>query len=828
MPLEIGNDVVPLDSDKGPVDPSSEFSIGTVDQGQYDINMRTGMPIPKAPMSYAETQIKNMYGDRFSEDSIISGLDDLELGFKLGMSQTSGKKKEILQDLYGPQADLKTYTFSDGSSMEIATKDGKTWHSTSTLYDYVEDLPETAASLATGFATGGAGLATRVIAPALSAGLAEYASEKFLSKYFEQGRKDPVESAKTAFFMDLLGGTVGETVISPIISRTVGVMGSPGAKRAMDAAEAEGLPLPTVGQITENSISMKQYKQWLNINHKSAANALERYEAMRGKLNEMIDTYGLGMFSDTELRTLTDFAAYEIDDTIRLLRTGSTPIGEVMPRLVDALDVFNKTASNSKNQLYRDAFDAAIADGVEFDILPLKNAIADVEKGVPLPGKSGDPVRFLTPNAELSSIINNIKEVSDSLVLHSPDGVDVGSLEQLNTIRRTLSEFAWDNAGDNQGRLATQLLDSIDDIMSKPSYVATVVPGKKPAYQEAWKEAQAANAAWKSIMEIKKISQLNKADLSSYQSYVLNLVKPGNGPLVELMDEMFKGTPGAMDAVKTAYVDHLVKNPNIVAKTIESLKQNDPRLLNKIIDPDDQKTLLNYAELKARYDSSWFAKQAEKRALNEGERAMTIFEGGESAIAQNIDDYLKWGGPNAEEALQAAFLQKMLDASETEVSTLLGSRVVDAGTFVSMLDDNESIINKIFSGKAKERLYNLYNYGLKIKDTAVRIPARKGQVGASDSGTSLMTAQAGAAVSKAPTTLERSGVGGLVGQLFSIFGSPRLMAAILNFDGTLPSGVTTIGEPTLLAVKNMVRVLPDLLVEDEEYTSEDTVVAPTP
>lgn len=797
----------------------SQYEVGS------SINMKTGMPVPSPPMSYAKQQLKQSYGDRFSDESIISGTKDLKLGFKFGLAQTTDKKREIIKELYGDSAEVKNYTFPDGTSVEIATKDGKTWHETAGLYDYAKDVPEIAASLGIGVATGGSGLGVRLFGPAIGAGLASFASESFLKSTFEESRTSPLTSARNAFFLDLAGGAAGELVLGPLVSRTVGVLGSPGAKSATEAAKRQGLPQLTGGQLTENAITQKQYKQWLNINDKAAANALERYEALRGKLTEMVDTYGLGMFSDSEVRAMADFASYEIADSIKTLSTGASPIGEVLPRLQDALNVFNKSASKTKNDLYRKAFDIAVKDGVEFDIGPVKKAIGEIEKGVPLPGVEGEPVRFLTPNTELSGIINKIKEVADDLTLHSPDGAEIGSLEQLNTIRRTLSDFAWNEKGSNQGRLATQVLDSVDEVFGNPSYVPVIVPGKKPPYMTAWEEAQAANAAWKSVNEIRKISNLNNADLSSYQSYVVNLVKPGNGPLVELMDKMFKGTPNAMEDVRTAYIDHLVNNPTKIVSTLEGLEKNDPRLLQAMIPNKADRTILkDFAEKKAALDASWVSKQAEKKALSEGDRALTLFEGGEATVAKNIDDYLKYGGPNAKEALQTAFLNKIIQESETEVSTLLGKRVVDADAFAKVVDDNESTVDLLFDAKGKERLKDLYNYALKIKETGVRVPARRGQRGGGDTGTSLMTAAAAGTISKLPTTVEKSGPAGAVYKLFEIFGGPRLMAAILNFDGTLPSGISAVGEPTLRSIKIATRVIPHLMAQDEAYQDQEPFV----
>lgn len=856
-PDEIEGHSAVVESDIPILEPTETVPAKKLQPGSFEARRGLGLPEPEIPR--AKQKIMQRFGSAYEDTSIVDGVKDIELGWKLGWAQTPDKKNRVIKELYGDQAEVKFFDFGEGNTIEIATKDGKTWRNTEGLYDYMKDLPETAASLAAGYATGGMGLVGRIAVPAISAGLAELGSETWFKKYYEPERSDPYQAAVSAAFMDALGGTIGEVAISPLIRRTIGVKGSAGAEAARKAAERMNLPMLTGGQYTENVILQMQYKQWQNLSEKSAAAALKRFEGMRDSLGRMVDEHGLGAFSAPEIAALAEFASYEIDDVLKTLSTGGTPIGVVLPKLQDALKVFNKAASARKNDLYKEAFDVAVRDGVELDFSAVKSVFDEIEKGVPVVGRErvvgtgsgglegstalarpgevpavdipyeileeGSPVRYLTPSAELSQMIEKARGVADVISQHNPDGSVIGSLEQMNAIRRSFSEFAWENAGNNQGRLATQVVDAIDSSMSKP------VAGASKDYLEAFKLAQEAHGAWRSIMEIKNISKLSDADLSSYQNYIVNLMKPGNGPLVELMDTMFKGTPGAMDAVRAAFIDHLVSTPATIGKTLETFKKKDPRLLNMVLpNPSDRKILENYASTMERYQKSWFSKQAERAALSEGDRALTLFEGNKATIAQNIDDYLKWGGPNAKEAVQTAFLHRMLKAAETEPSTVTGSRVIDADKFVSELDKNMDIVDRLFDKKAKERLMDLYNYGLKIKSTGVRVPALAGQ-GGSDTGTSLMAGAAAGSVAEIPATAERRGVVDAARQLFSIFVSPRVMAAVLNFDGPVAASRLSGGieENTLRSIVNVVRVLPDIMTNDAvNYTSHEDLAPLVP
>ena len=829
------------DSEEVPIPVGSDVS--TI-RAPGDIETRRKLGISDSPsLSFGEQEIMRTYGDKYSSESIVDSSSDLKLAFKWGMAQTADKKRRIIKELYGEQADVKFHDFGPQGTFEIGTKDGENWRPTAGLYDYIKDAPETAASIGMGILTRNAGFGTRLIAPSLSAGGTEFLTEKYLQDNWEPERAHPVQSALWVAAFDLGGGAAGEGV-SALTGRILGRYNSPGAQAAREAADAEGLPRPTRGQTTENSLVMDAYKQWQLINEKSAAEGLKRFQALGDKLHEMVDKYGLEGFSPGELVAASQKSAFDIADSVRKLGTGTAPLAQIMPTLQSALNTFHKTSRARSDQLYEQAFKTAVSDGVEFNLWPVKSTIKKIKQGVPIETadfarykriqadidngldvplaerefvenfkKSDAYERYLTPDSTLGSMIGKVNELTSILKTHGPDGVDVSALEQLAAIRRGFSEYAWEKAGTNQGRLASEVLESLD------ASLATPVAGASTAYKSAFDAAQQSHSLWKAVKEIKSVSKLSDADLSTYQNYVANLVRPGNSALIDLMDGMFKSQPHVMQNFKSVYVDSLLRDPASIVSKLDNFSKTDPAMLNKMIDPADQKVLRDYAETKARFDDSWISKQADKEYAANADRAVALFNGGKDTVFKNVKEFIEFGGPRAREHAKAGFLQSLLESSETEGSTLLGGRIVDGDAFIKILDQNESLVKYLFTKEELKRLRNLENYALKVRDTVQRVPPRKTGSGSADSaGTSIMTAARGADILDLPTDVSNKGVTGPVKTLFRTFLAPRVMNFILGFDKPVANAASVVGDKSLIAIRNAVRVLPNIIADDVNHS----------
>jgi len=792
----------------------------------------------------SEKRVREKFGKAYSEESFISKPGDFLLTSRIGYNDSAEGKLKALRSVY-PEGDYKLYDMGEDGKVEMISKDGKTWNKlggASTILSSIFNLENVGGLL--GGPAADAGLIWKVAKPAVGAALGAFADQK-VKELYDPDALDPYEQATASAVTNVLLGGVLEGVLAPLARRGGFIKGSPGAEQALDAAEEfsiktdKGSVKPLVpltkGQATDNKILQGTYKQVQNMYTTSREAALKRYESLGTALKGWIDENGLTSFSKPELDALSIHAAYQIDDKLRLLSRGKTPFGHIVGELQDALDIYNTTAAKSKNSAYQEAFDRATTDKVELDFSNVKNILDEVEKGVPvvtpaspsaggfgeLGSSEGDPNRYLTPDAKLRRLIAKARKNSDVLSVHNPDGNYVGALEQMNAVRREFSQFAWENAGSNQGRLAGKVLDSIDESIANP------IAGMSDGYKEAFKKAQQQHGQWKAILSIRAMSNLERADPSTYQNYVTSLVKPGNGPLLELMDTMFKGTPGAMDAVRNTYIDFLTNTPSSVAKTLDNLQSKDPRLMQVLFpNKSDIGVIKTFAKDKLKLESSWFVQQTDLEMLTEGQRALDMLQGDTNAVANQVGDYLKFAGPNGKQAVQTAMLHKLLHASETESASLLGNPVVDADMFTSQIEKNRDLISLIFSPEEAKRLAHLENYALKIKETAVGVPSLKGRSGG-DSGTSLQVASVGAKVGAAPGNIEKRGLIAAGKDLFTTFASPWLATRLLSLDSPVRrsatgQGSTRMSVESLQAIINYSRVASNAYIDAQSRHQDDS------
>ena len=819
--------------------PANEWE-GTNNQtpGNLQYNQAFGIFNPDDP---ATIRLKAKLGPAYDPSGFVAAPGDVYLAAKMGYADSLDKKQEEFKKAY-PQGDYQVYDFGDDGKKALVTKDGKTWNN-------FNPLPELPGSFPYGEVAGGllfapsaeAGIIRKVGQMAAGSALGKGAEElgaKALG-YYESERDPVLTKMSESFATNAAFGALTEGVIGPFLRRTIGVKGTPGAEKAATSAAELGLEPLTRGQYTSSGLLQASYAQYQNYVIQSRAEALKRFQSLGDNLHDFVNQYGIDNFGSSQLQALRQASGDQIDKTLIGLSKGKTRFDEVLPGLKNALNTFNSSASALKNKAYEDAFDTANTDMVSLDFKRVNDAFDEIEKGVPVVSKSpadtgisdamgavgvgeGPPVRYLTPEAELQAKIDKARNVSNVLYPHNPDGNYVSALQQMNAIRRDFSQFAWDNAGSIQGQKAEDVLKAIDDSIAHP------VAGETPDYKAAYKAAQDAHAAWRAALEIKKVSALNESDVGTYQAYIANLMKPGNGPVLELMDKMFKGTPKAMDDIRSTFVDQLTTNPGALGDTLDNLAKKDPAMLKMIFPNEaDIPILKKFGEEKNRLDSSWFVKQADSEYVSEGQRVLGMLAGKPEEVGKRLADYIHFAGPDGKLAIQSALIEKLRDESETIATDELGSSVVSATPFVAAVNKYRPLIEQVFSPDAITRLNHLENYALKIRETAVGVPevASSMESSAGDMGTSLAVASQAGKLTRGIATAEKS-KGGMVSGIahvvkdlvFSSHISPRVVAAIVGFDkpvgvGGKEMGRMAITEDRLQAIKNYLKVAPSILLD---------------
>jgi hypothetical protein len=809
-----------------------------------------GQLMEEPGMSNGKKRLATSLGGAYVDEDFVDEAGDLFLTFKLGKAETEGKMREIVQSKY-PEGDIKKFDLGEDGEYYVATKDGKTWKNVSDLSKISSDVVSgaTAGALMVGGGPGAAPLVA-IGKAALGAGLGSLTENMALKGFWEPERSPAAYFAMQEAALSITGDTVGRYALSPVARRIFGTKGSPGADAAVEATRSveeggAGLMPITGGQFTESLTVKPAYRQSQIYSLKSREEAMKRFKSLRddGLLKWIEeDPKRLEAFSKDELSAMVEEASFRIDRGLADLSTGTTPRGATLSALQTSLDVFNKGTSKLTADKYQDAFDRAVIDDVAIDTRGIKRALDNIELGTPvktdvkkpsgavsdaigtaggLPAEEMIPERYLTPNAELQTQIDKFRNVSDILTTINPDGDYIGSLQQLNAVRRGFSEIAWKNAGTNQGRLAVEVLDAIDEAIANP------VSGFSKDYQKLFTEAQGAYGTWKTVKELKAISKLNEADPSTYATYVDYLSKPGMGPIAEIMQGMFKSDPKAMESVRSTFVSNLVRNPKEAAKTIKELERDDPRLINVLMpNPADRKILTKAADDLDKLNSSWMVKAKEMSDLSLAAKAVDFYKAPKEEVFTRVEDFIKYGGPNAKGALQTGFVQYLLDMSETGVATELGDRLVSADAVRKLVDSNQEIIKKIFDNpKAAERLKHVYNYANKIKDTGVNLPSTvaSGMKSSNDMGSSLMAASQGSNILGAAEDVPKKGIVKATIDIFAPYLSSGIVARIINLDGPITSDRLGKGvsEKTYESLLNLSRAAPVVWSQAQDKVEGD-------
>lgn len=800
-------------------------------------------------MEPGKKRLASSLGSAYTDEDFVDAPGDLYLTFKFGKAETEGKMREVLKNKY-PEGDIRKFDLGEDGEYYVATKDGKTWKNVSTLSKLSADVFSGASAGALLLGAGAGASPVMALGKAAFGAALGSLTENMALKYWEPERKSASDYAMQDAFMSIVGDTVGRYAISPIVRRTVGSLGTPGAEAAVNASRpvnegGAGLMPITGGQFTDNLTLQPAYRQAQTFNTESRITAMKRFKSLKddgllGWINE--DPQRLNAFSKDELAAMVENASYNIDNSLVKLSSGTSPRGSELTTLKTSLDVFNKGASKLNSIKYQEAFDRAVIDEVALDTRGIKRALDNIELGTPvktdkmrdagavsdaigtaggMPVEEMVPERYLTPNAELKRLIKKFRNTSDILTTINPDGDYIGSLQQLNAVRRGFSEFAWENAENNQGRLAVEVLDAIDEAIANP------VSGYSKDYANLFKGAQESYGTWKAVKELKAISKLSAADIDTYKTYVDYLAKPGMGPVAEVMQNMFKDDPAAMESVRSTFVSSLVKNPGSARKVIKNLETEDPRLLNVLIpEVSNRKAIVKAAEDYDRLNSSWAVKAKEMSDLSIAAKAVDFYKAPKEELFTRVEDFLKYGGEGGKESLQVGFIQYLLDSSITQTAPEIGEPLVSAAVISRLVDSNREIVDKIFDNpNAAQRLKSVYDYAIKIQDTGVNIPATvaSGGTASSDFGTSLAAASQGSKILGGAGDITKKGPIKTAIGIFEPYLSAGVIAKIINLDGPVASERLGkgISEKAYSHLLNLSRVAPVILLQAQDSVQAD-------
>jgi hypothetical protein len=500
--------------------------------------------------------------------------------------------------------------------------------------------------------------------------------------------------------LPIAGGKVRQILTDDTGGSFLAVKAGERSLAAQEAAERLGLPLFGAAQLaTDNKLIQAAFTQTAGTSSIPGRllNNQERklYERLQQKAASNFDS-----FTANELSTYTklqqDDLAQQVYQIVANKFGGKLPEGMTLEAIEQNIRTSAARLQTSHNELideaYKKAFNASDAEGVVFDLSPVKEVARALQLGtqtrtVPKGGRTdtGIPLdqkgKFATETSkrvegelsgDLAAITNDILNVIDPtvsklVVKDKGKKLSFDALSQLKGLRDRASSLM---AGPDS-KSAKQLIDAIDDVLANPQ-------GGGTKFLQAYDEA-------KTLVKL-KADTLNASNIASMFSRKSE-VMPN-----ELAEKFWKGEFTARDwdyftkmskaasgnkpdgklaanqliaDVQDGFITWLYQNPALTQQRIRQIMESDNKLFAKMVpDAGDRAALENIAR-----QSSWLQSDgvnaAMSRRMTVGERALTSVN--EMTEAEIITFVNKNGGLNGKTAndMRAAVFKKILDANST-------------------------------------------------------------------------------------------------------------------------------------------------------------------
>jgi hypothetical protein len=472
------------------------------------------------------------------------------------------------------------------------------------------------------------------------------------------------------------------------------------ALAAQQAAERLGLPLFGAAQLaTENKLLQAAFTQTAGTSSIPGRLMNNQQRKLYERLQQKAAS-GFDSFTANELSTYTKLQQDDLAEQVYQIAAakfgGKLPEGMTLESIEQSIRQSAGKLQTSHNELidqaYRKAFNTAGADGVVFDLTPIKNIAREIQLGtqirtVPKRQDSiGRPIdaqgrQTTAPTTRAQGELSGeLKEITDALlnvidpnisklvVKDQGKKVSFDALSQLKALRDRASRLMADQ---NDSKSAKQLVDAIDDILENPT-------GGGTDFLKFYDEA-------KTLAKLKAdtLNASNIASMFSRKSEVMPnelAEKFWNGTFTsrdwDYFTKMSKAAAGNKPEAKLAatsliadvqdgFITWLYQNPAKTQERIRQVMDADNDLFAKMVpDAGDRKALENIAR-----QSSWLQSDginaAMSRRMTVGERALTSIN--EMTEAEIINFVNRNGGLNGKTAtdMRAAIFKQVLDSNST-------------------------------------------------------------------------------------------------------------------------------------------------------------------
>ena len=276
----------------------------------------------------------------------------------------------------------------------------------------------------------------------------------------------------------------------------------------------------------------------------------------------------------------------------------------------------------------------AKSDEIKFNAIPVKAVATDIKAGVQGAGKEGASVQISAPSAALQRLMQKIDalhyEVSNHTVpLNAP--VDVGgavpsnktfsALQQISDLRDQAR--ALTAVGSQQDQIyAARLNEALTNMMENPI-------GGGPDIIQAIKGIAEDTASREGNLALFK-GQLSSA---TGQRLGLGITKPGNMVQLQFLKD---NAPDQFATIQDAFRGDLFSHPEGIPALMRRYRSS-PETLNLLMDPEEQKTWINFGLANRRINSSAVTKSL-ANSYDEVQGPVEMLFGGDFAQASTINN----------------------------------------------------------------------------------------------------------------------------------------------------------------------------------------------
>lgn len=373
-------------------------------------------------------------------------------------------------------------------------------------------------------------------------------------------------------------------------------------------------------------------------------------------------------------------------------------------------------------------------EGTYFDIGDIKALAGDILAGKEIPLENGETGLLEKPIS--SNFRDQLQKMVGQPAVEGGAEAVPGYADQLDDpeLLKELAGLFYDTAQPDpktgkrtvEGNLAQQILSGINDARYNPQGTDLAEGwGKK------WSDLSGEYKRYRDVLDLGAMKDME----TSENPYALmsKFIEPGDPYRVATVQKIFEetGNPGGFKALKEAFKDKLVSQPENINRILDGYKA-EQITLRKFMTPDEEKTFRIIGNMSERVKSAPVTKLLKKTG-DAAETALGLLEQSDNAAFDEYMRTLSKLNPGREKAVKKAMLSGMLDKILTKHEFMRDGRPdFDLNGFANEINDmmKTGHLKKVANPGELEALKNFMHYASVIGKT------QRSDVGAAIGGSS--------------------------------------------------------------------------------------------